>query len=122
VRIIKARSGPGCSVRSSMRDRFIASQGRQARSQGRRYLQPLIEHLEEAGLGHVSEIADAEVPCTPRGCPWQAWSVGEALWLDQVVLAECQPGPARRAKRHRRSRTSALVFRPTAASRELTLG
>jgi glycogen debranching enzyme len=27
-------------------------------------------------------------PHTPRGCPFQAWSVGEAPRLDQVVLAE----------------------------------
>jgi len=54
----------------------------------REYLQPLLDHLEQAGLGHISEIADAEAPHTPRGCPWQAWSVGEALWLDRVVLAE----------------------------------
>jgi predicted glycogen debranching enzyme len=54
----------------------------------REYLRPLLDHLEAAGLGHISEIADAEAPHTPRGCPWQAWSVGEASWLDQVVLAE----------------------------------
>ena len=54
----------------------------------REYLQPLLDHLDEAGLGHISEIADADAPHTPRGCPWQAWSVGEALWLDRVVLAE----------------------------------
>jgi predicted glycogen debranching enzyme len=53
-----------------------------------KFLKPLLGHLEEAGLGHVSEIADAELPHTPRGCPFQAWSVGEALRLDQVVLAE----------------------------------
>jgi len=61
----------------------------QARREARgKFLAPLLAHLEEAGLGHVSEIADAEAPHTPRGCPWQAWSVGEALRLDQVVLAE----------------------------------
>ena len=61
----------------------------QARREARgKFLAPLLAHLEEAGLGHVSEIADAETPHTPRGCPWQAWSVGEALRLDQVVLAE----------------------------------
>jgi glycogen debranching enzyme len=53
-----------------------------------KFLAPLLAHLEEAGLGHISEIADAEQPHTPRGCPFQAWSVGEALRLDQVVLAE----------------------------------
>jgi predicted glycogen debranching enzyme len=40
-------------------------------------LQPLIAHLDEAGLGHVSEIADGDAPFTPRGCPFQAWSLGE---------------------------------------------
>jgi glycogen debranching enzyme len=53
-----------------------------------RFLAPLLRHLEEAGLGHISEIADADAPHTPRGCPCQAWSVGEALRLDRVVLAE----------------------------------
>ena len=53
-----------------------------------KFLAPLLAHLEEAGLGHISEIADAEAPHTPRGCPFQAWSVGEALRLDRVVLAE----------------------------------
>ncbi len=52
-----------------------------------RFLEPLLAHLDEAGLGHISEIADAEPPHRPRGCPFQAWSVGEALRLDQIVLA-----------------------------------
>jgi predicted glycogen debranching enzyme len=51
-----------------------------------KFLAPLQAHLDEAGLGHVSEVADAEMPHTPRGCPFQAWSVGELLRLDQVVL------------------------------------
>ena len=52
-----------------------------------RFLMPIIEHLNNAGLGHVSEIADADPPYTPRGCPFQAWSVGEALRLERIVLA-----------------------------------
>ncbi len=52
----------------------------------RRFLDPLLAHLGAAGLGHISEIADGETPFRPRGCPFQAWSVGEALRLDQVVL------------------------------------
>jgi glycogen debranching enzyme len=52
----------------------------------RRFFQPLLEHLSEAGVGHISEIANAEAPHTPRGCPFQAWSVGEALRLDRLVL------------------------------------
>ncbi|HEX2871802.1 MAG TPA: amylo-alpha-1,6-glucosidase [Polyangiaceae bacterium] len=53
-----------------------------------RFITPLRQHLTQAGLGHVSEIADAEAPHTPRGCPFQAWSVGELLRLSRVVLAE----------------------------------
>jgi predicted glycogen debranching enzyme len=53
-----------------------------------RFIAPLIEHLDQAGLGHISEIADAEPPYTPRGCPFQAWSIGELLRLMRVVLAE----------------------------------
>jgi predicted glycogen debranching enzyme len=62
---------------------------RAARREARaRFLAPLLDHLETAGLGHISEIADAEPPHTPRGCPFQAWSVGEALRLDLDVLAD----------------------------------
>jgi predicted glycogen debranching enzyme len=43
-----------------------------------RFLQPLIELAERNG-GQLPEIADAEPPHTPRGCPCQAWSVGEVL-------------------------------------------
>lgn len=52
----------------------------------KRFLAPLLRHLDEAGLGHISEIADGDPPHTPRGCPFQAWSVGEALRLDRAVL------------------------------------
>jgi glycogen debranching enzyme len=65
-----------------------------------RFIDPLLVHLQSAGLGHVSEIADAEAPFTPRGCPFQAWSLGELLRLDRVVLAEPQRTPkGRRAER-----------------------
>ncbi|MBM4125175.1 MAG: glycogen debranching protein, partial [Nitrospira sp.] len=55
-----------------------------------RFLAPLLAHLDEAGLGHISEIADADPPHRPRGCPFQAWSLGEVLRLDAVVLAGSQ--------------------------------
>jgi predicted glycogen debranching enzyme len=45
----------------------------------RALLDQLGHHLHDAGMGSVSEIADGEPPHHPRGCPWQAWSVGEAL-------------------------------------------
>ena len=52
----------------------------------RRFVEPLLRHLDEAGIGHVSEIADAEPPFTPRGCPFQAWSLGELLRVDRSLL------------------------------------
>jgi predicted glycogen debranching enzyme len=59
-----------------------------AREEARaRFLPPLYAHLCDAGLGHVSEIVDAEAPHTPRGAPFQAWSLGELLRLARVVLA-----------------------------------
>ena len=58
----------------------------------RRFLAPLLEHLDEAGIGHLTEVADAEAPHRPGGCPFQAWSVGEALRLDRVVLSEAANG------------------------------
>jgi glycogen debranching enzyme len=42
-------------------------------------LEPLADHLKDAGLGTVSEIFDGAEPHTPRGCPSQAWSVACAL-------------------------------------------
>ena len=53
-----------------------------------RFMAPLLRQLDRAGLGHISEIADGDPPYTPRGCPFQAWSVGEALRLDLAVLAD----------------------------------
>jgi len=76
-----------------------------------RFLQPLLRHLDEAGLGHISEIADGDAPHTPRGCPFQAWSVGEAIRLDRVVLARpggSDPGgPGKKA--HSRNRSGATA-------------
>jgi len=69
---VRARGGGGAAKRTA-RARFLA---------------PLERHLGAAGLGHVSEIADAAPPHTPRGCPFQAWSVGETLRLALRVLDE----------------------------------
>jgi predicted glycogen debranching enzyme len=67
--------------------RVRGSQPAAKREARERFVAPLLAHLGEAGLGHVSEIADAEPPHTPRGCPFQAWSTGELLRLEREVLA-----------------------------------
>ncbi len=49
-------------------------------AQGRRkLLEGFAPHLDEACIGSLSEIFDAEAPYTPRGCAAQAWSVAEVL-------------------------------------------
>jgi predicted glycogen debranching enzyme len=53
-----------------------------------RFLAPLFAALDRAGLGHLAEVADGDAPHKPGGCPFQAWSVGEAVRLDRVVLAK----------------------------------
>jgi len=80
---VRVRGGTAAAKRAA-RERFHA---------------PLVAQLERAGLGHIFEIADAETPFTPRGCPFQAWSVGEALRLSDIVLKEAR---ARRRTSRRR--------------------
>jgi predicted glycogen debranching enzyme len=59
-------------------------------SGGRRMLQGFVRHLDEACIGSISEIFDAEPPYQARGCVAQAWSVAEVLraWL------KTEPAPA----------------------------
>jgi glycogen debranching enzyme len=44
-----------------------------------RFLQPLREHLWQAGLGQISEVFGGDSPHKPGGCYAQAWSVAEVL-------------------------------------------
>lgn len=61
-----------------------AAARREART---RFFTPLLTRLDPTQSGHLPELADAESPHRPGGCPFQAWSVGEALRLDLEVLA-----------------------------------
>ena len=47
--------------------------------QAREFLHGFTPHLDEACVGSVSEIFDAEAPFTPRGCVAQAWGIAELL-------------------------------------------
>lgn len=49
----------------------------------RSFIEPMVNHLEDACIGSISEIFDGDAPFTPRGCFAQAWSVAEVLrsWL-----------------------------------------
>jgi predicted glycogen debranching enzyme len=46
-------------------------------------LRGFIPHINEHGIGSISEVFDAEQPWTPHGCIAQAWSVAEVLrcWI-----------------------------------------
>src|SRR4029453_6379088 len=48
-------------------------------SGARRVLEGFQSHMNQACVGSISEIFDAEEPYTPRGCVAQAWSVAEVL-------------------------------------------
>jgi predicted glycogen debranching enzyme len=50
-----------------------------SRRQARGFLDGLDAHMNDACLGQVSEIFDADAPHLPRGCFAQAWSVAEPL-------------------------------------------
>jgi predicted glycogen debranching enzyme len=52
----------------------------------RRFVTPLRAHLDQAGVGHISEVASADAPHGVGGCPFQAWSLGELLRLEACVL------------------------------------
>jgi predicted glycogen debranching enzyme len=59
-----------------------------------RFVQPILEHLGAAGVGHVSEIVDAEAPHRPAGCPFQAWSLGELLRISEVMTMHARSSAA----------------------------
>lgn len=60
----------------------------------RTLVQPLVDHLDQACLGSISEIFDAGEPYAPHGCMAQAWSVGEFLrcWV-RYKLGEFEYAP-----------------------------
>jgi predicted glycogen debranching enzyme len=58
-------------------------------------MEPMRDHLLDAGLGSISEIFDGDPPHQPRGAPSQAWSV--ATVLEAWCLIE---GPLRFVTHH----------------------
>ena len=55
-------------------------------------LTPLFtSHLNEAGMGSISEILDGDQPHVPGGCIAQAWSCAEALRL-LLLIKKSNPG------------------------------
>jgi predicted glycogen debranching enzyme len=50
-----------------------------AREQAAQWLEAFNGHLDDAGLGQVSEVFDGDQPYHPGGCIAQAWSIAELL-------------------------------------------
>ena len=106
-------------VRESSSETTTADAVAEARE---RFVMPLLAHLQDAGLGHVSEIADAEPPFTTGGCPFQAWSLGELIRTLALLDARATPvnagGRGRRAAEtsDRRAATGTAARRARTAS------
>jgi predicted glycogen debranching enzyme len=55
------------------------------RERARSFVQPLIDALGAGAIGTLPEIADGDPPHAPRGCPAQAWSIGELIAVLKLV-------------------------------------
>ena len=69
-------------------DAWLAVRGRNADAKAQaaaRFLPPLLAHLQDAGLGHISEVVDGGPPHKPGGCPFQAWSLGEYIRIREML-------------------------------------
>lgn len=64
----------------------------------RSLLRPLVAHLKEACLGHVSEIFEGDAPHAPRGACAQAWSAAELLRALVEDVQGVRPGAAPRTR------------------------
>lgn len=61
---------------------------KEAKMKVKRQLDSLLEHVEDIGLGSISEIFDGDPPHTPRGCVSQAWSVAELLRAYELLKSD----------------------------------
>lgn len=63
---------------------------KKSRIQAGQWLDGMEAHMQQAGLGQISEIFDADPPHTPRGCPAQAWSVAEVVRIRALITRHPQ--------------------------------
>jgi predicted glycogen debranching enzyme len=77
-------------------DALIKLKGKNGKTEASALISSFFEHLNEAGVGTISEIFDAEPPHQARGCIAQAWGVAEVL---RVILEhELLPGEKLKTK------------------------
>jgi predicted glycogen debranching enzyme len=60
---------------------FAVEDSRCARGEAQQILDGLLDSMEEAGLGHISEVFDGDPPHRPGGCIAQAWSAAAAIHI-----------------------------------------
>ena len=60
------------------------------RAGARKLLDGFEAHLDQACVGSISEIFDADSPYIPRGCVAQAWSVAEVLRILEKTLTRVE--------------------------------
>lgn len=61
------------------------------RQLSREFLLPILRsHLNDAGVGQISELFDGDAPHRARGCIAQAWSVAEILRAWLATEASCE--------------------------------
>jgi predicted glycogen debranching enzyme len=58
---------------------LVRVKGAAGKKEAKKLLNDMKPHLEDGGIGTVSEIFDGDPPHEPRGCIAQAWSVAEIL-------------------------------------------
>ncbi|MDO9517269.1 MAG: amylo-alpha-1,6-glucosidase [Methanosarcinaceae archaeon] len=65
----------------------VNNHSKKSREHARAILLGFEEHLQDGGIGTISEIFDGDAPHRPRGCISQAWSVAEVLraYVEDVV-------------------------------------
>ncbi|HUU10632.1 MAG TPA: amylo-alpha-1,6-glucosidase [Phycisphaerae bacterium] len=66
---------------------FAVEQRECARGEATQILEGLLDSMEEAGLGFVSEVFDGDPPHRPGGCIAQAWSVAAAVHVWKMLEA-----------------------------------
>jgi predicted glycogen debranching enzyme len=77
-------------------DALIHVNGKKAKAEAASLITSFFDHLNEAGVGTVSEIFDAEPPHHARGCMAQAWGVGEVLRV--IIEHDLFPTKAQKKK------------------------
>ncbi len=76
-------------------DALVRVHGEEGKRAAWEWLRAFVGHLEEAGLGFVSEVFDGDPPRRPGGAIAQAWSVAEVLRVaSRLPVRPSLHGPA----------------------------